>query len=472
MNFFQKKWLHITILLILGFATRFLWIQHPNKVVWDEQHFCNFTKGYLEGKYFFDIHPPLGKLFLLAGLKTGGASTDKLDCAIGNEYPKGYPYVASRVPAAVAGSLFPAVVYLFGNALSLTPATSFFAASFVLLDNAILAESHFGLIDIFVPLFGFIALLCFLYHRKKEPYGASWWLWLLASALAAALSFSTKWTGGGALLAIGFVTFMEAMEKRSMKLFFARLWPFVVVTAAVYIAFFALHFKLLPSSGPGDAFMSERFRASLQGTAEQREGKLRAPSFLRNTLELNKKMFTVNAAQKLTHQDSSRFYEWPVGRKQIYFWVDKIDNMKRIYLRANPIVWLFGAITMFGSILYLIFRRKALQALIARSSEWKTRIYSLEFLLLIYFVNWLPFAAITRAMFLYHYFSSLIASILIGAFIVFNLVPALETSDENGQKGPDASEGNRYLYWILLSLALAAFILFSPLSYGYRPFFS
>ncbi|MDO8558581.1 MAG: phospholipid carrier-dependent glycosyltransferase [bacterium] len=472
MNFFQKKWLQISIILILGFATRFLWISHPNNVVWDEQHFCNFTKGYLEGKYFFDIHPPLGKFFLLAGLKTQGASTEKLDCAIGNEYPKEYPYVASRVPTAIAGSLLPAVVYLFGNALNLTPATSFFAASFILLDNAIFAESRFGLIDIFVPFFGFLALLCFAHHRKKEPYGKMWWLWLFGSAIAGSLAVATKWTGGGALLVIGFIMFTEIAERRLLKLFFIRLLSLCVVTAGVYMAFFALHFKLLPSSGTGDAFMSERFRASLQGTVEEKDGKLLPPSFLQKTLELNKKMFNVNAAQKLTHQDSSRFYEWPIGRKQIYFWVDKTDNLKRLYLRANPIVWLFGTITMFGSILYLIFRRKALQMLIAKSNEWRARIYSLEFLLLIYFINWLPFAAITRAMFLYHYFSSLIASVLIGAFIVFNLVPALEASGEDGEKILDASDGNRYLYWILLAIAGAAFILFSPLSYGFRPFFS
>ena len=101
---------------------------------------------------------------------------------------------------------------------------------------------------------------------------------------------------------------------------------------------------------------------------------------------------------------------------------------------------------------------------------------TLEFLFLVYVVNWLPFAAITRAMFLYHYFTSLIASVLIGAFLLFELVPALEdtSSPDHGDSKPAQAPSvtaSGYLYWIVLALALVAFILFTPLSYGFKPFF-
>src|SRR3989344_6298880 len=147
MNSFLKKYA-ILILLVLGIATRFAWFWYPANVVWDEQHFCNFAKGYLDGKYFFDIHPPLGKFMLLAGLKATGASTENLDCAIGTPYPQDYPYVASRVLPTLAGAMLPLIVYLFGRALKLSPATAFFAGALLLLDNAVLAESRFALIDI------------------------------------------------------------------------------------------------------------------------------------------------------------------------------------------------------------------------------------------------------------------------------------------------------------------------------------
>lgn len=466
----------VWILLVLGIVTRFAWFWYPANVVWDEQHFCNFTTGYLNGKYFFDIHPPLGKLMLLAGLKATSAATENLDCTIGTPYPEDYPYVAARALPTLAGALLPLVVYLLGRSLRLTPATAFFAAALILLDNAILAESRFALIDIFVPFFACLALLGFLKYRVADLGSHARPLWLAISAICAALALGTKWTGGGSLLVIVIATVLEAAERKSPKLVLARLIPFGAIIAAVYLSLFALHFWLLPKSGTGDAFMTPGFRASLAGTSEQQKGELRPLGFFAKTLELNTKMFNVNAAQKLTHQDSSRFYEWPVGRKQIYFWVSKDDGMKRIYLRANPIVWLFGTVLTLGSILYLLFRRHAIQRFSTANPEWKTRMRTLEFLFLVYVVNWLPFAAITRAMFLYHYFTSLIASVLIGAFLLFELVPALEdtSSPDHGDSKPAQAPSvtaSGYLYWIVLALALVAFILFTPLSYGFKPFF-
>ncbi|MDP3963730.1 MAG: phospholipid carrier-dependent glycosyltransferase [bacterium] len=472
MNNFLKKY-GILILLVLGIATRFAWFWYPANVVWDEQHFCNFTKGYLEGKYFFDIHPPLGKFMLLAGLEAAGASTENLDCAIGTPYPDGYPYVAARVLPTLAGALLPLIVYFLGRALKLSRAAAFFAGILLLLDNAILAESRFALIDIFVPFFGFLALLAFLIHRKKEVYTWSWWLWLATSAISASLAIGTKWTGGGALLVMGIATMMEAVERKSFRLFLTRTSVILGITAVTYLGLYAVHFSLLPQSGTGDAFMTPAFRAALQGTQEQQNGEIAPPSFFGKTIELNKKMFVVNAAQKLTHQDSSRFYEWPIGRKQIYFWVSKADGMVRIYLRANPIVWLFGTILTLGSILYLVFRRNAIKQLSLQQADWKDRLRTLEFLFIIYLVNWLPFAAITRAMFLYHYFTSLIASLLIGAYLLFELVPALENvSNASKEESAERSSASAYLYWIIIALAVAACILFSPLTYGFRPFFS
>lgn len=46
----------------IAFCTRFYSLFWPNAVVFDEFHFGKFVNNYNTGFYFFDIHPPLGKL--------------------------------------------------------------------------------------------------------------------------------------------------------------------------------------------------------------------------------------------------------------------------------------------------------------------------------------------------------------------------------------------------------------------------
>lgn len=467
MNGFIKKYVFIVALLVLGLSTRFLFISHPSDVVWDEQHFGTFTKGYFEKKYFFDIHPPLGKFLLFGALKIAGADPGDFDFKIGTPYPANYPYVAARFFSAFLGGILPFIIYLFARALTLSKRSSFLVSAFVLLDNALFAESHFALIDIFVPVFGFAGLIFFLKHRDTPSYSRRWWLFLALAAVGGTSAASVKWTGIGALVVMGIATLIECVEQKAWKTLFARFGILVSISVIFYASLYWAHFKMLPNSGPGDAFMSERFKASLRGTAESQRGDVAPLDFFEKLTELNKKMFVVNAGQTLTHPDSSRFYEWPVGRKRIYFWTEKDGGARRIYLIANPVVWLFGLGSLAGIIGLFIFRHRRIRELLMAQPEWRTRIYSLEFLLLVFFVNWLPFAAVTRAMFLYHYFTSLIASLILGAFLFFELIPALgavKTATTSGRRE------NQYLYWILLALATGAFVLFSPLSYGYRPF--
>ena len=84
------------LFLVLGFATRFYMIQHPHQVVFDEVHFGGFASHYMRRTYFFDVHPPTGKLMIaLAGYLAGydGSFTFK---DIGMDYLKAPGYVVAR----------------------------------------------------------------------------------------------------------------------------------------------------------------------------------------------------------------------------------------------------------------------------------------------------------------------------------------------------------------------------------------
>jgi len=47
--------------------------------------------------------------------------------------------------------------------------------------------------------------------------------------------------------------------------FIARSIGLIVVPFVIYLSFFYIHFALLPTSGPGDSFMSPAFQETLSG---------------------------------------------------------------------------------------------------------------------------------------------------------------------------------------------------------------
>lgn len=454
------------LLLVSGIVTRFLWISRPPQVVWDEQHFVGFTNDYLQGRFFFDRQPPLGDLILLAGLKIAHAHSTDVKLSAGEPYPPHYPYIAFRFLPALAGALLPVILYLLGRSLSLSISTSFFVGALAVCDNAILAESHFGLIDIFVPFFGFLGLLAFVQHRKRERFSWSWWGLLSTAAIFGALSTSVKWTGFVALAAMGMATAMELVDRDTVRVFIARVAILCTVSAAIYMSVFALHFRLLPNSGAGDGFMSPAFRATLLGTPES-ERKDRQPlKFWPKFTELNKQIFLNNSQKVFFHPESSRFYEWPIGKKSLLLWQDRHDRRNRIWLLANPVVWFFGFFAMIAGLLVLVIRRKAVWEMAAQSPAGREKLFALEFLFWIYAANWLPFVLITREMYLYHYFSAMLDSLLVGSFMIFEIVPSVVSP--GGELFFNALL--KPLYWIVLLLAAVGFIFLAPLSYGFQPF--
>ena len=71
----------LAVVTALALAVRLHKIPEPDAVVFDEMHHGRFALHYLRGQFFFDIHPPLGKLlFALAGHWTGLAQVCMRPC--------------------------------------------------------------------------------------------------------------------------------------------------------------------------------------------------------------------------------------------------------------------------------------------------------------------------------------------------------------------------------------------------------
>ncbi len=429
------KKLYPYIIIFASLLTHFLFFGHPNETVFDEVHFGKFISGYFTHEYFFDIHPPLGKLLIsgtgyLAGFKPGFSFAE-----IGQKFPDN-TYLWLRLLPTLAGALLPLIIFFLVLRLRFSRIAAFTAAMLVVFENALLVQSRFILLDSFLLLFGFSALLAYFKYAQENKV-----LYLFLSGTLAALSLSVKWTGATFLAIIVILEIIRLVKERGGYFLLRNLTALIILPFAIYFSVFAIHLSLLTKSGPGDAFMSLGFQKTLAGSAVNAEG-YKPLGLMTKFAELNLKMYGANTNLTAGHPYSSRWYTWPFMARPIYYWHESSLNTagqeSRIYLLGNPVIWWASTAAIIYSLLVMA------SDIIRRKPKNKT----LAFLGGAFLFNLLPFIGITRAMFLYHYMVGLVFAIMALVYLI----------DEWPVKNK--------VFAVLLVVSFLAFLFFLPLTYG------
>uniref|UniRef100_A0A8D2PP85 Protein O-mannosyl-transferase 2 n=1 Tax=Zosterops lateralis melanops TaxID=1220523 RepID=A0A8D2PP85_ZOSLA len=243
--------------------------------VWDETHFGKMGSYYINRTFFFDVHPPLGKMLIgLAGYLSGYDGTFPFQKP-GDRYEQ-HNYVGMRGFCAFLGSCLVPFAYLTVLELSKSLPAALLTAFILIFDTGCITLSQYILLDPILMFFLMGAVLSMVKCNScaDRPFSASWWFWLSLTGVSLAGAMGVKFVGLFVVLLVGLNTIYDLWDllgNLSLSLvtfgkhLLARVLCLIVLPLALYMAMFAVHFAVLNRSGPGDGFFSSAFQSQLIG---------------------------------------------------------------------------------------------------------------------------------------------------------------------------------------------------------------
>uniref|UniRef100_A0AAY4BHR6 Protein O-mannosyl-transferase 2 n=1 Tax=Denticeps clupeoides TaxID=299321 RepID=A0AAY4BHR6_9TELE len=264
----------LMFVVILSFSTRFFKVMEPPHICWDETHFGKMGSYYINRTFFFDVHPPLGKMLIgLAGYLTGYDGTFPF-IKPGDKYEH-HNYLGMRGLCAALGSCLPPFAFLTVLELSHSPLLSVSTNS-VSLYTGCITISQYILLDPILMFFIMAAVLSMVKFNRQisSPFSPSWWLWLILTGVNLSCALGVKFVGLFVILLIGLNTARDLwiiLGDLQLSLvdfgrhLLARIFGLIVLPMFLYTTIFAVHFVVLNRSGPGDGFFSSSFQSRLIG---------------------------------------------------------------------------------------------------------------------------------------------------------------------------------------------------------------
>ncbi|CAJ0825309.1 15447_t:CDS:2 [Entrophospora sp. SA101] len=288
-----------SILTLLSFITRFYKIYHPNSVVFDEVHFGKFASYYLRRTYYFDVHPPLGKLMIAGMAYLLNYDGHFLFDHIGDDYlENNVPYIGLRALTATFGAFYVPLVYFIMMESGYNIFTAILAAVLILFDNLLICQTRLILLDSMLSFFmlcTFYSYIKFYKYRYRE-FCNEWWFWLITTGISLGSMSSVKMVGLFTFITIGIMVIIDLWRlwdiktglslKRFNKHFLGRIFGLIIVPICVYLFWFYIHFAILNTTGPGDKYMSPEFQQTLHGNILLKESQ---PIYYNDTIVLKHK---------------------------------------------------------------------------------------------------------------------------------------------------------------------------------------
>lgn len=273
----QQWWLAFSAVILLTVVTRFHKVTEPDHVCWDETHFGKMGSWYINRTFFFDVHPPLGKMLIaLSGYLTGYDGTFPFEKP-GDKY-ENVNYTGMRMFCTLLGASIVPFAFVTVWELTKSMTASLFATSFILWDVGMITLNQYILLDPILLFFmsGSVMGMVKIQNQRDKSFTFSWWFWLSFTGFMLAGAISVKFVGLFVVSLVGLYTIAELWDilgdlsqpvRVTIQHFLARALCLIVFPAILYMTYFYIHLVVLNRSGNGDGFYSSAFQSKLIGNS-------------------------------------------------------------------------------------------------------------------------------------------------------------------------------------------------------------
>lgn len=172
-------------------------------------------------------------------------------------------------------------------------------------------------------------------------------------------------------------------------------------------------------------------------------------------MDLNREMFEANARITEPHHWMSKWYSWPLNQRGVLYYAGEVSKNVRsqVYLLGNPAVcWIVLGALLFAFAVQSIILRYRATARVTTNVAFRRYARSAGYCIAAYVLSLLPYIAVSRAAFIYHYIPSLIYGIILTGLSVDIFGSGIHVK--------------LLIFALLFSVSAAAWYHFSPWVYG------
>ena len=401
---------------------------YNNSTYFDEIYHARTAYEFIHGLPTYEwTHPPLGKIFISLGVRMFGMC------------PFGW-----RIIGTIFGILMVPLIYIFAKRIFNKTWIASVACIMMTFDFMHLAQTRIATIDVYVTFF-VILMYYFMYKYYEMSFYdtklVKTWIPLLFSGISMGLGIASKWTGCYAAVGLAIIFFYTVFKrhkeykyalkdkkgctngikhKHIIEVYKGNL---VKTILFCFVAFIGIPFIIYTMSYI--PFIGDE---TCPDTA------------LGKMIHNINTMYTYHTNVEFEHGYSSRWFEWPIMIRPIFYYAgvaDPITNKASgISSFGNPLVWWLG-IPAFIYICYRLLRKKDRFA-------W--------FFFIGYLAQLMPWILVERLTFIYHYFPCVPFVVLMNAYMIYKLVK-------------DNPRNRKYAY-IYSGLVIVVFVMFYPVLTG------